>query len=190
MSWKGKCSVLITCTWNQQENDPELACKHHECGPVIPCFKMQIVVVFIGSKSKYKCSWINNVSSAEWFYPLGRFLWFGALVWAELFMNCRSSLFWRQSVTSLLTHCAVNSWKRTRFYFSLNKHYCHSFFPAFFFIWSFISLAGMGVGRWGCGQLMQIVHGLLFPKLCLYPRLKKQGLRKRNLILHGNQKEL
>lgn len=130
-SWKGKCSVLTTCTWNLQENDTELACKHHKCGPVIQCFKMQIVVVFIGSKSKYKCSWINNVSSAEWFYPLGCFLWFEALAWAELFMNCRSSLFWHQSVTSLLTHCAVNSWKRIRFYFSLNKHYCHSFFPPF-----------------------------------------------------------
>ena len=70
-------------------------------------FKLLILVLFIGSKCKL--SGISNLSWAEWFNLLGRLLQLKVLELTELFMNCRSFLFWSEFVTSLLTHSAVNS---------------------------------------------------------------------------------
>lgn len=139
----------------------------------------EILMLCSGSKSKYRCSWIHNLSWAERSYPLGSLLGSKARELAELFVNCRSSLFWSEFVTSLLTHCAVNSLKRTMFHFSLNKYFCPSSFPALFFISSFYS-----EGVWEGGDMVswfRLSTDDCFQN-CLHSRMKKQALGKSTLL--------
>lgn len=119
---------------------------------------------------------ISNLSWAEWFPP-----WQGSptrgtgagrvVPERQVTLILESVCNWPLNNTVLFTHqreqCSISV--------SIN---ILSPLP---FSLSVLYLTLVDVGRWRRGQLIQTVHRLSFPKLCLYPRIKKQGFRKSNL---------